>query len=181
MSGQQLAAVALVAVLLFWMLGAYNRLIAQRNAIGQAWLRVDEALQQRARAANPIASALAEPLAAEQGALQAWQAAQAGCAKAAAAMGERPVSQRGAAAWVAAESALAAASARVFALLDQHPELARSEALAPLVAAWREGQGRLPFARQLFNDAADAYNEALAIYPTRLLAPMFGFRPAGRL
>ncbi len=181
MSIEQLAILALVAILIFWVVGAYNRLVSQRNDIGQAWLRVDEALAQRAAAAAPLADMLAAPLAAEAGALQAWSAAQAAAAEAASAMKAAPVSQGAAAAWVGAEAALSAASARVFALLDQQPALAQDAALAPLAAAWREGQGRLPFARQMFSDAASAHNEALAVFPTRLLAPRFGFRQAGRL
>jgi LemA protein len=181
MSTQQWAVLALVAIVLFWMVGAYNRLVAQRTAIGSAWARVDEALQQRAAAAAPLAEALTRPLAAEQGALQAWSAAHALAVQAAAAMTAKPASETDAAAWTAAESALAAAAARLFALLDQQPDWARDETLAPWAAAWRDGQGRLPFARQAFNDAARAHNDALAMFPTRLLAPMFGFRPAGRI
>ncbi len=181
MSNQQWGVLAAMAIAVFWMLGAYNRLTAQRTAIGQAWARVAEALQQRAAAAEPLALALAQPLAAEQGALQAWALAQTGAASAAAALAAQPVSEPGAAAWVAAESALAAAASRVFALLDQQAELARSEAVTPWAAAWREGQGRLPFARQMVNDAVDTYNEAVAAFPTRLLALLFGLRRAGRL
>ena len=181
MNAEQWVVLGLAAVVLFWMVGAYNRLMAQRNAIGSAWARLDEALQQRAAAAAPLAEALALPLAAEHGALQAWTAAHALAVRAAAAMTAQPASETHAAAWLAAESALAAASARVFALLDQQPEWARDETVASWAATWREGQGRLPFARQAFNDAAQAHNDALAVFPTRLLAPMFGFRPAGRV
>ena len=48
-------------------------------------------------------------------------------------------------------------------------------------AAWTEGEERLRFARQLYNDAAAAYDEAIALFPTSLLRPLFGFRAAGRL
>jgi hypothetical protein len=63
------AALVLAATLLFWALGAHNRLVAQRNAIAQAWARVQEALRQRATVAQPLVAALREPLAAEHGAL----------------------------------------------------------------------------------------------------------------
>ena len=181
MDAQQWVALALAAVLLFWMVGAYNRLMKQRNAISRAWARVAEALQQRAAAAAPLADALALPLATEMGALQAWSAAQAVAARATTAMSALPTSAPHAADWMAAEAALGSASARVFALLEQRPDSTRDEAVAALAAAWRAGHGRLPFARQAFNDAVQAHNEALAVFPTRLLAPMYGFRPAGRL
>jgi LemA protein len=181
MSSQQIVALVAVAILVFWTLGAYNRLVALRNKIGRAWQRVDEALRQRSSAAEPLAAALAQPLAAEHGALLAWSVDHANATRAAAAMAAGPVLQDRAAEWVAAESALAASSSRVFALLDQHPELAASDTVAPLAAAWRDGQAGLPFARQMFNDAAATYDEALAMFPTRLLSLLFGFKPAGRL
>jgi LemA protein len=47
--------------------------------------------------------------------------------------------------------------------------------------SWREADARLAFARQLFNEAAEAYNAAIALFPTRLLVPMFRFGKAGRI
>ena len=53
--------------------------------------------------------------------------------------------------------------------------------MAPLVKALREAEPRLGFARQLFNEAVQAYNDAVRLFPTRLLARLFGFGTAGRL
>jgi LemA protein len=82
---------------------------------------------------------------------------------------------------VSAESALAAATSRVMALLEQDLELrSRPEVAAP-AAALRDMQSRLAFARQAFNEAAAEHDSALALFPTRLLVPVFRFAPAGRL
>ncbi len=164
------------------MVGAYNRLVALRNRIGEAWSKVDEALRQRAAAAEPLLAALREPLAAEQGALDALQAALADLQRASSTMGLKPVVEGHAAAWTAAEAALSAAASRVFALLEQQgAELRHSEPVAGPALAWRDAHKRLVFARQLFNDAAQPYNEAIAMFPTRLLLPLFGFGRAGRV
>ncbi len=50
-----------------------------------------------------------------------------------------------------------------------------------LLQELQDAQGRLDFARQAFNDAAQAYNAAVVQFPTRLLGPLFGFVPAGVL
>lgn len=181
MSTQQIALLVLAAVAMFWAVGAHNRLLALRGAIAGAWAKVDEALRQRRAAAELLLAALNEPLAAERGALQACQAALTEATRVAATMGARPVVRLHAAAWVAAESALAAAASRIFALLDQHAELRQQEAVATPAMAWREANRRLGFARQLFNEAAATYNEAIAAFPTRLLVRMFRFEAAGRL
>ena len=46
---------------------------------------------------------------------------------------------------------------------------------------WLDASKRLRFARQLFNEAAGPYDEAIAAFPTRLLVSAFRFEPAGRL
>ena len=181
MNSQQIGLLALAAVLVFWAVGAYNRLMALRNAIAQAWAKIDEALRQRQAAAEPLLAALREPLAAEQGALDAWAAASADAARAAAVMGHKPVVQAHALAWAAAEAAQAAAASRVFALLDQQSQLRLQEPVASQALAWRDAMKRLGFARQLFNETAAPYNEALRTFPTRLLVGLFRFEPAGRV
>ena len=50
MSAQQIALIAAAALLVFWSLGAYNRLVALRNRIGAAFVPVDDALRRRAAA-----------------------------------------------------------------------------------------------------------------------------------
>ena len=181
MSREQLAALVVAAVAVFWMLGAYNRLVALRNDIGQAWATVEEALRQRSASVAALVAALRDPLAAEQGALEALLSAQGASAQATAAMAARSVAAGTAAHWVAAESALTAAASRVFALLDQHAELRSQEPVSTLVAAWGALEPRLVFRRQKFNEAAFTYNAALEQFPTRLLVPLFGFRRAGRI
>lgn len=172
---------ALGFVLLLWMVGAYNRLVALRNAIAGSWAKVAEALRQRQAAAEPLLAALREPLAAEQGALDAWQAACAEAVRTAAQMDSKPVVQAHAQAWAAAEAAQAAAASRVFALLEQHEALRQEASVATQALAWRDAMKRLGFARQLFNETAQPYNEAIAAFPTRLLVGLFRFGPAGRL
>lgn len=174
-----LLAAVLGAVLLFWVIGAHNRLVAMRNGIADAWSKVQQALEQRGAAVVPLVAALREPMAAEQGALDSWLAAHAEATHAAAALTARPVDESHALAWVAAEAGLAAAATRVLALLDQQAELRMQDPVSTWAANWREGQARLPFARQLFNEAASAYNQALGVFPTQLVARGFRLERAG--
>jgi LemA protein len=180
-SAAQVAALAAAAVLVFWMVGAYNRLVALRNQVGAAWAQLDEVLQRRGAAVLPLVGALREPLVGEGAALDALLAAQAQVAAAADAMRPRPVIAEAAQALSRAEALMAAASARVLALLDLQAELRRAEAVAPHAQALAEAEPRLAFARQLFNDAVQAYNDAARQWPTRLLTRLYGFGTAGRL
>ncbi len=129
----------------------------------------------------PLVAALRDPLAAEHGALDTLLVAQVASARATAAMASRPLPDGAVANWIAAESALTAAASGVLALVEQHATVRAAEPVAGLVQGWHEAGPRLGFARQLFNESARAHDEALAQFPTRLLVPLFSFRPAGRI
>ena len=181
MTPTEMLLLAAAAVLLFWVVGAYNRLVAQRTAIGQAWAKVHDALQLRGAAVPALVSALREPMAAEHGALDALLTTHTEAARSASEMTARPVDSARALAWVQAEAAVDAAASRVLALLEQHAELSRQEPLATLTATWHDAQARLPYARQAFNEAAADYNEAVAQFPTNLVARGFSLGRAGVL
>ena len=181
MSATQWAVLVAAAVIVFWMVGAYNRLVALRNGIGAAWQQIDAALTHRTAVLPPLLAALRVPLAGEQGALDALQASQAQAAQAAANLGARPVAVEATAAWVQAEAALASRASRVLALLDQQPELRDSAAVAALLQSWRESLAELGFARRVFDAAAQSYNAAALQLPTRWLVRVYGFGPAGRV
>jgi LemA protein len=181
MSAQQIVLAALAAVLVFWMLGAYNRLVALRNGIGAALGQLDEPLQRRAATVAPLATGLRTQLPEENGTLDAVLAALAQVQAAADALRARPAQASRAAALAGAEAALAASLARLLALIDHHPQLRDGDALVQQLATLRDAAKRLAFTRQLFNDAVNAYNEALRQFPTRLVSRLFGFAEAGVL
>ncbi len=181
MSNTQIAVLAAAALAVFWMVGAYNRLVALRNAIGDAWKTVDDVLTKRGAAIEPMVAALREPLAAEQGALDALLTAAHQVRTAADALAAHPVKAELTADVLAAEAAMASAASRVLALLEQQPALKASAGVAEHVAVLAESAQRLAFARQLFNDAAQVYNAAARQFPTRLLTRLYGFGTAGRL
>lgn len=177
----QAVLLALAAVTVFWMLGAYNRLVSLRNAVGAAWRPVDELLAARAAAVPPLLAALREPLSAEGAALDALAAAQSRVAEAACAMGAQAVRADAAAALVRAEAAFGPSCTRVLALAETETALRGEEAVQAPMAALQDLAPRLAFARQAFNDAVRAHNEAIEQWPTRLLARLYGFPPGGSL
>lgn len=183
MSSGQFVLLAVAAVLVFWMVGAYNRLVALRTGIGQAWAQVEQQLRERRAALERMVPALQESFpAADLDAVDALQGALVQVQASADALRARPVSVEGPATLNAAEQALAAAQARVFALLEYHPELRdASPAVTGARAQLAALEPQLAFARQLYNSAAARYDEAAQQFPTNLLSAIYGFKPAGRL
>jgi LemA protein len=180
MSAAELIPVLLVAVLALWMYGARNRLVRLRQALHTAWGRIDEQLRRRGAALPQLVEALRMPLAGEQRALDAVVEAQAQLQAAAEPVGRRPAAAEALPALVRADAALAAALERLLALLDQHGALREQDGLAPLLRELHDADLRLAIARAGFNDAVEAYNTAIGQFPTRLLKPLLGLRPAPR-
>ncbi len=180
MSKTQLVALAIAAVLVFWMLGAYNRLMAMRHAIARAFAQVDEGLQHRSAAAVVLAERLRAPLQTEQLSLDALITADAAVTQTSAAVRSKPTDASATMALKSAQAGMASALGRVQALVEQRSELASSPDVAPCLASLREADTRIRFARQLFNDRVDAYNTAAQQFPTRWLARLYGLTASGR-
>jgi LemA protein len=185
MTSHWLFQLALLAVVLFWIVGAYNRMVRLRAAIVSAWEQIVAALVKRSEAMAAVADAVREPLSAESGTLQAL--ADADAKQRGAADGVRQARARIAnvSLWVGAEAGLASPASRLRALIELQPTLMHESDKAPqlraALAAWGEAEPRIQFARQGFNDAVDRYNKAIHQLPTRLIASPLGFRSAGRV
>ena len=184
MTSHWLFQLALLAVILFWLVGAYNRMVRLRAAILSAWEQIVAALVKRSEAMAAVADAVREPLAAESATLAAL--AEADAKQRGAADGVRQARARIAdvSLWVGAEAALASPASRLRALIELQPALVHESGqgaqLTAALAAWREAEPRILFARQGFNDAVAVYNKAIHQWPTRLIASPLGFRSAGR-
>ena len=174
--------IVIAAVLGFWVVGAYNRLVRLRNGIGSAWTQLDEQLRRRASVLDALLTAVRPRMeGGDPHALDAADAAQRQVQAAADAMRSRPVQEPGSASLVAAEGVLASAQARVAALLDENPVLRADAQVHQALDELKAVDLRLQFARQGFNVAVDGYNDAARQFPTTLVAWAFGLRRAGRV
>lgn len=180
MTSRELVLIGIAAVVVFWMVGAYNRVVALRNRIVQAWGQIDDPLRRRKETLPPLLDVLREHWPQEQGAIDAAAQAQQQAASAADALRGKPAQAALAAQFVTADQQLASTLIRLRALLEHDPLRQRDD-----VAAWlrelQEADQRVVFARQLFNDAVNTYNEAAHQWPTRILVKLYGFEDAGLL
>jgi LemA protein len=175
MGSTGIAALAVAAVLVFWIVGAHNRLVGLRNQIVDLFGTVDEQYRQRHLLLRQQAQALAGLPGVGAGELDALHAAlsqaEAACAHARA----HPGAAGAIASLRLAEEVLAATRARLPRRALTDPALADTG--AGLVAA----EVSLDFTRSRFNDAVVAYNAAVRQFPTWLVAALFGFRAAAVL
>ena len=172
MSSQQITLVALAAVLGFWAVGAYNRLMGLRNAILRGFVPVDLQLKLRHALLQRQIDTLTPVLADHADSLSALRAA----STQALAAGAHARTHPGAAGAInslrLAESILLDTRARLPPAEHAGPELAElNTQLASL-------ETTLQFARAGFNDAVMEYNRSVQQFPTWVLARLFGFRVA---
>ncbi len=170
----------LLLVLGLWVLGAHNRTTTLKAAVLAGWAALDSVLQDRAQAVAALLQASAEPLASETAAREAVAQALAQAQAAADVVRRAPASADPVADLGKADAVLAAVLVRLVALVEQQPALlARPEVAGPLQVL-KLVPARTAFARQVFNEAGQAYNDATTQFPTRLLGSLLRFGRAGR-
>jgi LemA protein len=163
---------AIAAVVIFWIVGAYNRLMRLRSDLVARFATVDERYRQRHALLEGQLDLLSTALAAAAPRLDALRAA---CRQADSAR-EHARARPGAASAVTslrvAEDILADARARL------PVQSVVGTDLPDLNAKLVTSDTALSFARAEFNAAVAAYNEAVREFPTLLVARLFNFRTA---
>ncbi len=177
----QTAGVVLAALLFFWGVGAYNRLMALRNAVGEAFAQLDAHLKERAEVCDRLLAAVAPRLPSEQATFDALASAQAESRAAAQASRGKPWAPDPVGSLAVASALHSAALTRLLSLLDHQAELRSETEIDGLVSELKLIERQRAFTRQVFNQAVGQYNEALQQFPTRILANLYGFTAARSL
>lgn len=173
---------AALAVLLFWSLGAYNRLVRLRAQVINRFAAVD---QRMAQALDWLAEAAAAD---DAGATPVVDRAGRGAGSPAARAGLQAVAvQFEVALRVArrqpldagAMAALQAAHATVHAVWERCS--APQWHTTTLQRGWQDSSRDVHEAQAGYNTAVQDYNAAIAQFPASVLAYLFGFAPAGPL
>jgi len=170
-----------LAVCGFWMVGAHNRIVGLRTGIVDGWSQVDALLSRREAALAALVQHLWELWPNGRAALDSLVAAQQQVQSTAQAVRLGPVRAPLVASLSSAEGALNATVARLLNQVEGEPMLSTHDDVASNLMVLFALGPQLLEARQRFNQACAAYNDAIHQFPTNLLAPVFRFEPAGSL
>ena len=154
----------IVVVLLFLVVGAYNKLVALDQAADQSFADIDVQLRQRQDLIPNLVEAVKGYASHERGTLEAVTQARA-AAQSAGSVNEK----------VQAENMLTAALGRLFAVAEAYPDLKASTNFLQLQNELSDIENKLAAARRFFNNAVSEFNAVRRQFPTVLFAGMVGF------
>jgi len=157
----------IIGLLVLWMIGAYNGLIALKNKVANAWKQIDVQLKRRHDLIPNLVNTVKGAMDFERNTLEAVIAAR-----------NKAVNATGVAATAKAEGELTQALGRLFALTEAYPDLKATGNVAQLQEELTSTENKIGFARQLYNDVATEYNTRQATFPTMLVAGLAKATPA---
>jgi LemA protein len=164
--------VVVVALLVFWLISAYNGLVSLKNQVVNAWKQIDVQLKRRHDLIPNLVSTVKGAMQFERETLEAVVAARNQAIKVQQTPGAH-VSDT-----AAAEAQLTGALGRLLAVVEAYPDLKATGNVAQLQEELTSTENKIAFARQLYNDTATQYNTRQQQFPTSLVAGMASAAPA---
>jgi LemA protein len=144
----------------------YNRLVAKRNDVQGSWTQIDVQLKRRHDLIPNLVNTVRGAIEFEQDTLEKVMTAR---AKAVAATGPQSKAE--------AENMLTQALGRLFAVMENYPDLKSNQNIMQLQEELTSTENRIAFARQLYNDLVANYRTQLQVFPNNTVAALFSFRP----
>ena len=154
----------IVAVVLFAVMGGYNKLVALDQRADQSFADIDVQLKQRQDLIPNLVETVKGYATHERGTLDAVTQARA------AAAGATSVNDK-----VQAENMLTGALGRLFAVAEAYPDLKANTNFQQLQTELSDIENKLAAARRFFNNAVSEFNAVRRQFPTVLFAAMVGF------
>ncbi|WP_339914898.1 LemA family protein [uncultured Brevundimonas sp.] len=154
----------IVVLLLFVVVGAYNRLVALDQTANQSFADIDVQLKQRQDLIPNLIETVKGYAAHEKGTLDAVIQARN------AATSANSVNDK-----VQAENMLTGALGKLFALSEAYPDLKANTNFLQMQADLSDIENKLAAARRFFNNAVSEFNAIRRQFPTVLFAGMVGF------
>lgn len=159
--------IAVIAVLLIiYFVATYNSLVGLRNKVQDQWSQIDVVLKNR----NDLIPNLVETVKGyakhEKETLDAVIDAR---SKATSANTKEEE--------IKAAGEVTEALGRLFALAENYPDLKANQNFMDLQNKLNEVEEKIRFARQFYNDSVLTYKNKLEMFPSNIVANMFGFKP----
>ena len=170
-----------LVVLVLWAVGAYNGLVTARNAYKNAFAQIDVQLQRRFDLIPNLVETAKGYIKHERETLEAVIAARGAAMSGLAAAKASPGDPAAMAELANSQGVLNGALGRLMMVAEAYPDLKSNQNMMQVSEELTSTENKVAFARQAFNDSVMGYNNRREVFPSSLVAGMFGFAPAALL
>jgi LemA protein len=160
--------IVVIAIFALWAVGQYNGLVKLRNLVQEAWKQIDVELQRRHDLIPNLVETVKGYATHEKGTFEEVTRARA----AAASPGSSPAEQ------AAQENVLTQALGKLFAVVENYPDLKANVNFQQLQAELTNTEDRIAAGRRFYNANVRTLNTKIETFPTNIIAGMFGFKIA---
>ncbi|MDR0199313.1 MAG: LemA family protein [Streptococcaceae bacterium] len=160
--------IAIIVIFVLWLfIGGRNHLVRLSNGVDNAFAQISTQLQRRYDLIPNLVETVKGYAAHESSTFDKVTEARATAGKAI---------QSGSASDVqAAQDAMGQARLAINAVAENYPDLKANQNFLQLQEELTSTENKVSFARQAFNDAVMSYNNGIQVFPTVLIAGMFGY------
>lgn len=156
-----------IVVITIGLVSMYNGLVNLRNQVKNAWRQIDVQLKRRHELIPNLVEVTKDYMEYEQETLEKVIQAR-----------NNAVSAQGPEQAIAAEGILGSAMGKLFALMENYPDLKANENVSRLMEELSGTENKIAFSRQFYNDSVMAMNNGVETFPSNIMANLFGFKQA---
>jgi LemA protein len=157
--------VIVLGVIAVWLILTYNKLILSRNRVDEAWSDIEVQMKRRYDLIPNLVNAVKGYAKHEEGVFTKVTQART------AAMGASTMEEH-----AASENMLTGALKSLFAVSESYPQLRASENFLHLQHELTDAEDKIQASRRFYNGNVRDLNTKLQVFPTNLIAGMFGFK-----
>ena len=155
----------IVLVLVFFVAGTYNSLVSLRNKVMDQWAQIDVQLKRRFDLIPNLVETVKGYAKHESETLESVIEARNKFKTA-----NTPEEE------MAASGELSKALSRLMVLTESYPELKANQNFLSLQNDLKECEEKIAYSRQFYNDSVLSYMNKLQMFPSNIIASMFGFK-----
>lgn len=156
--------IGLIVLAVLFLIGNYNALVSLRNQVKNAWAQIDVQLKRRYDLIPNLIETTKGYMKHERETLESITNAR-----------SRAMGATGVADKAAAESVLAGAVTKFLAVAENYPDLKANQNFLALQEELSSTENKIAFSRQNYNDQVLFYNNKIQMFPSSVIAGMFGF------
>jgi LemA protein len=145
-------------------IGMYNGLVQRRNQVDNAWSQIDVQLKRRHDLIPNLVETAKGYMKHERGTFEAITEARSR------AMGAKTVAEA-----AKAEGQLADALSKFMLVVENYPDLKANQNFLAVQEELTSTENKIAFARQNYNDQVLSFNNQIQMFPSNIVAGMFGF------